>query len=133
MSQEDLDRLEAMMEEMKRRDPEDIAAHVDINYQFHNLIYSSTGNNVLYKLIEQTWAMAPRTKSIFLLFPERIPTAIKEHEKICQCLKNRDAEGAKRAFVEHKRKAFDLLIQYQGPSGTIDFRGSKVLSDKASK
>ena len=90
----------------------DEARLADLNYQFHYLIYSFCGNAVLYKLIQQLRAMAPRTKSIYSLVKHRIQSAIQEHEDIYWHLVEGDAEKAKQALIKHQQTSYDLLMDY---------------------
>lgn len=85
----------------------------ELNYQFHDLIYSSCQNPILYKLIQQVWAMAPRTRSIYSLIEGRALSSIQEHGNIYRHLVTGDAEGAKEALIKHKQKSYELLIQYR--------------------
>lgn len=89
----------------------------DFNYQFHDMIYASCGNPVLYNLIKQTWAMAPRTQAIFKLIRNRAETSAQEHEEILSALDLRDSESARAALIRHKEHSYDLLCRYGNPAG----------------
>ncbi|MEW6669014.1 MAG: GntR family transcriptional regulator [Thermodesulfobacteriota bacterium] len=103
--------LSNLIEEM-RKNAGNNALMVELNGKFHDLIYRSCGNQVLYGLIQQTWAMAARTRSIFFLINDRASASIKEHEEIYRHLEAHDPEKAQRALQEHKQRAYDLLCQY---------------------
>jgi DNA-binding GntR family transcriptional regulator len=85
----------------------------NLDFQFHDLIFASCGNNTLYSLILQIWPLSPRTNLIFSLFPNRIPISVREHEELYSRLEAKDSEGAKEAHLRHKQKAYDLLMQYK--------------------
>lgn len=111
---EALDELAALMESMGEATLQnDMTLLTQLNYQFHHLIYSSCGNGVLSRLIEQVWAIYPRTRSIFMIIPERAITALPEHEEIYQAIKDGDAERAKNALLRHKQLSYDLLVNYE--------------------
>jgi DNA-binding GntR family transcriptional regulator len=112
MPPEALEDLKRLVAEMKDNTSQETRL-ADLNYQFHNLIYSFCGNAILYKLIQQVRAMAPRTISIYSLMKDRIQSAIQEHDDIYSYLKERNAEGAKQALLAHQQKSYDLLIQYK--------------------
>ena len=91
----------------------DVDALTQQNYQFHYLIYSSCGNQTLFRLVEQVWAIYPRTKSIFKLIPERAPLVQPEHEEIYLAIKNGQAEQARQALLTHKQRSYELLSSNQ--------------------
>lgn len=103
--------LSNLIEDM-RRNAANNTLMVELNSKFHDLIYKSCGNQVLYGLINQVWAMSPRTRSIFFLINGRASVAIKEHKEIYRHLEAHDPEKAKLALLEHKQRAYDLLCQY---------------------
>jgi len=113
ISSETLEKLKGLLDEMKKKASKNMTHLAELNYQFHDLIYSSCENPILYRLIQQVWAMAPRTRSIFSLIKGRALSSIREHENIYRYLVARDAEGAKEALIKHKQKSYDLLFQYR--------------------
>lgn len=100
-----------LIAKMKGTDPENTALQAELNIQFHDLIFAASGNPLLHKLIVQVWAMAPRSKAIFSLVKGRVLSSNQEHEQIYLCIKNGDAEGARRSFIEHKQRSYDLLLR----------------------
>ncbi len=107
-----LAKLKKILEEMEKANEKDGIKVADLNHQFHNMIFASCGNAVLYKLIQQIWPIAPRAKFIFSIVPNMIPTSVKEHKVIYTLLEEKDAEGAKQAFLQHKQRCYDLLLKY---------------------
>ena len=95
-----------------RENISDVEKLSELNYRYHYLIYSFSGNNVLYKLIQQGRAMAPRTKSIYSLVENRIESAVTEHEEILRYLIEGDAEKAKEALLRHQETSYRLLMHY---------------------
>lgn len=114
ISSKALEELKRLLQEMREATQNsDMVLLTQLNYQFHHLIYSSCGNPVLIRLIEHVWAIYPRTRSIYIIFPERAKTAIFEHEEIFQALMARDPRWARRTLLEHKSKSYNLLVNYQ--------------------
>jgi len=112
ISSETLEKLKGLLDEMKKKASKNMTRLAELNYQFHDLIYSSCQNPILCKLIQQVWIMAPRTRSIYCLIKGRAQSSIQEHENIYCHLVGRDAKGAKEALIKHKQKSYDLLLQY---------------------
>jgi len=127
MSSRALRTLRSIHEEMKAN-IDDIPRLTELNYQFHDLIYASCGNPVLYNLIHQIWSSAPRTQTIFTLMKNRIGTTIEEHEAILLALETCLPEQARDALTHHKSGAYDLLIRYseslEATSGQKDQRNN---------
>lgn len=84
-----------------------------LNSRFHALLFSSCGNPVLVRQIEQVGAIYPRTRAIFAMFPERTVSALHEHEEILQYFEKKDSKGAKRAYQEHMARGYALLLKYR--------------------
>jgi len=111
-----LKKLKLLVDRMKQAVSEsDMTKIIRLNHQFHDLIYSSCGNQILYNLIQQVFAMAPRAASVYKLvkfIPSRAEPSISEHEEIYHCLAARDARKAQRVLYEHKQRTYDLLIKH---------------------
>jgi len=102
--------LEDIIEKMNSCDKTDGALYARLNTEFHDVIYSSCGNPVLYETIKHTASMAPRTKSIFSLVNDRIETSLKEHKLIYTYLKDGNADRAKETLLSHKQTSYELLL-----------------------
>lgn len=116
MSAEALRTLRSIHEEMKAH-ATDIPRVTELNHQFHNLIYASCGNSVLYDLIQQTWSKVPRTQTIFSLIKNRVDTTIRGHEAILQALEACLPKKARDTLIRHKQNAYTLLLRYGDPPG----------------
>lgn len=110
IKQEKLEMLRDAIAKMKACEPSDAPTLADLNYQFHDIIYGSCGNPVLYQIIRQVAALTPRTKSIFYLEKSRIGSSIREHEEIYRHLADGNADAARTALREHKRRSYDILL-----------------------
>jgi DNA-binding GntR family transcriptional regulator len=101
--------LEQLLEQMNQVCENDVIAFSKLNDQFHNKIYAASGNRVLFKMIQQAWAMSPRTRSIFSLVPGRAREAFQQHKEIYAFLKEKNPAGAREAMRTHKEEGFLLL------------------------
>jgi DNA-binding GntR family transcriptional regulator len=108
-----LEELEQILEQMSRVCDNDMISYSKLNDRFHNTIYAACGNKVLYKFIQQAWAMAPRTKSIFHLVKSGARKSLEEHKKIYALLKEKDSAGAREAMQRHKEHGFRLLSDFE--------------------
>ena len=113
ISEKSLQKLGQLIDEMRKKLVlNDIVSLSNLNYHFHDTIYASSGNPILYKLIQQTWNMSPRTQAVYTLIKGRVESAIKEHEEIYESLREGNAEKAKEVLFIHKQRSYDLLSGY---------------------
>ena len=114
MTDEKLEELGSLIKELEiATDAGEMDKLTKLNYQFHHLVYSSCGNPLLVKLVEQVWSIYPRTRSIFKIIPQRAAAVHPEHVQIYEAIKNRDPKGARDALLAHKQRSYDLLVNYQ--------------------
>ncbi len=113
ISPESLAKLKQWHEDMRTATQNGaLASFSDLNRHFHALLFSSCGNPVLIRQIEQVGAIYPRTRAIFLMFPQRTISATREHREILQCVERKDSEGARRAYLEHMSRGYALLLKH---------------------
>jgi DNA-binding GntR family transcriptional regulator len=122
MTPEILKRLKTLQNGMKRVCKDDMVELAQLNYEFHDTIYSSCNNPTLYKLIQQVWALSARTRSIFSLMPDRGCASVEEHQRIYESLEAGDSQGAQDAFRKHKEESYKLLAEYDSAA---DVDGSR--------
>jgi DNA-binding GntR family transcriptional regulator len=117
MSPQALAELKALHERMRpaaaRGDANTFSA---LNHAFHAAIFASCGNPILVRQIEQAGAIYPRTRAIFVMFPQRAASAQREHREIIRDLERRDAAGARAAYLDHMAHGYALLLQYHRAS-----------------
>lgn len=116
-----LRRLKSLQTRMRRICDSEFVKLAKLNYEFHETIYASCQNPTLYKLIQQVWAQAPRTRAIFSLIPQRGCASVEEHERIVSALEANDGERAKQAMLEHKARAYRLLAQTEEEKSVANF------------
>ncbi len=99
-----------MLADVQRGDTVSFSA---LNYRFHSLLFTLSGNPFLVRQIEQAAAVYPRTRAIFAMYPGRIVSASQEHEEIIRCLEQKDSTGTRKAYLEHMVTAYALLLKYR--------------------
>lgn len=113
MTSEGLAELEALHEKMRQAAASgDSATFSDLNQSFHAAIFASSGNPVLIRQIQQVGAIYPRTHAIFVMFPQRLAAAQREHEDVIRCLERKDSDGARRAYLHHMAEGYALLLRH---------------------
>lgn len=109
---ESLAELKALHEKMRLASTDgDSNSFSDLNYAFHAAIFAACGNPALVRQIEQAGAIYPRTRAIFVMFPQRLASALREHREIIRNLERRDREGTRRAYLHHMAEGYALLLR----------------------
>ncbi|MBN1666740.1 MAG: GntR family transcriptional regulator [Anaerolineales bacterium] len=99
--------------------PENLQTYRDLNRQFHQIIYYSSGRDYLIRTLDQMWSAFPTM--LFSNFSQtsnqpittRDQSDIHEHLAILAALEARDPERAEKAMFEHIQsasKAFQTII-----------------------
>ncbi|MDE0589081.1 GntR family transcriptional regulator [Halocynthiibacter sp. C4] len=109
-SQEDIDQLEAIQDEMEALNFSDKNKHADLDCQFHSTLYGNHYNRVAYKLWQQH-------RQILWAISTRVPVAIgrreaifQEHRKLIECIKRQDADATSQTLYQHVRDAGRHLV-----------------------
>ncbi|WP_417419282.1 GntR family transcriptional regulator [Hoeflea sp.] len=109
-SQDDIDRLEAIQDEIERLNFSDKGKHADLDCQFHTTLYGNHYNRVAYKLWQQH-------RQILWAISTRVPVAIgrreaifHEHRKLIDCIKRQDIDGTADTLYHHVRDAGRHLV-----------------------
>jgi len=83
-----------------------------INLEFHQTIYSVSGNEYLNKIIFELWSLSSRSRALFILAPDRARESAKEHVVILEALKKGDGAEAERLIFIHNGSALKALRRY---------------------
>jgi DNA-binding GntR family transcriptional regulator len=81
-----------------------------IDKEFHNVIYSYCGVDILIKTITDICNHCERGRAIFHLAPWWTEVSLKEHQAILDALEKRDAQAAEELLKHHKQRAIDLFV-----------------------
>lgn len=107
----DIERLRKLMAEMEQSD--EVARHLELNFQFHSLIVELSGNRKLAETYHrlrvpiQVAGIHYRSES----WKERIAQEQKEHRAIVRALEQKDAEAVSRAIREHIKRGGASLLE----------------------
>lgn len=104
ISDEDIAELEKIMDTWQERIDSDLE-HVDLDKQFHVVLYSSVNNRTLMKLFDVFWTAFDELR--FKTIIEGSPTiTIQQHLGVLEAIRSRDPELAAQRLIEH----FDYVI-----------------------
>lgn len=109
-SQEDIDELEAIQDEIEALNFSDRHLHAQLDKRFHTTLYSSHYNRVAYKLWQQH-------REILWAISTRVPVALgrreaifREHRKLIECIRQQDVEATAQTLYQHVRDAGQHLV-----------------------
>lgn len=95
-----------------------------LNKDFHLRIYRAAPYPLLFKLILDLWEKVQRTRSVFALVPERAIASVREHKKIAEALRSKDADLVERLVREQKENSMKTLVDYLGKNSELMMRKS---------
>ena len=115
-SEEDVHYFEANLGEMKtnRDRPEELIA---IDFKFHKKLALASGNPITPIIMEPVFMLLPKFISVNFKISGASDTSIEQHEKIIDCIKAKDSEGAYRAMAEHMKTAEKHVLMYYKSNG----------------
>lgn len=91
-------RFEAIV---RASDEPDISAMAEADEQFHVIIYKASGNDRLVQLINNLREQMYRYRFEYLKDTDNRDTLIREHDGLCESLRNRDKEVAGNYMRQH--------------------------------
>lgn len=105
--------LQSIIEKMKKSITEsNLKEYGELNKLFHCSIYESIPYPTLYRMIIELWDRWERTRSVFVLAPERLMESIGEHEKILELIKEKKYDEVESFIRDHKMHAATRLYNY---------------------
>ena len=112
-----LKKLETILSKMiKAVDSGNYVSLPNLNREFHHVIYASSENEYLIKVIFELWDMSLRARAIFSFMPERAREAVGEHANIVAALKKKDGRSAEKLVIQHMNshlKALQLFFELE--------------------
>lgn len=102
--------LERLLAELERT--EDPLTWLDLNREFHNALYAPSGLKRLCHLIDTLRRNTERYLRIYVGPLGRIPLAQREHRKILEAYRERDADTAVAALQEHLSNTLEGLLRF---------------------
>jgi len=113
ISIEEIYKLNIKVKEMaKCIEQKDYVNFGHLNRKFHQIIYNSTKNQVLYKLIFDLWDKTERVRSVFSLDPGLMNKSHSEHIKLIEAFKSKDKNLTVKIVEEQKERASSTLLKY---------------------
>lgn len=82
----------------------------ELDSDFHNIIYKSSGNRHLCKILSELHRNIRSYRKMSLSVPERLQTSVEEHKALLTAIKAHDEALAEKIAVEHIRAALDNLL-----------------------
>ena len=107
----DIERLRRLIAEMEQSD--EVARHLELNFQFHSLIVELSGNRKLAETYHrlrvpiQVAGIHYRSEN----WVDRVTQEQKEHRAIVRALEQKDAEAVSRAIREHIKRGGTSLLE----------------------
>ena len=95
----------------KRIENGDITNVVDIDTNFHAMLYKASRNRRLGQIINNLREQIQRFRQTSLAYPGRMRAALEEHKKIVEAISARDPETARRLAQEHIENAENGLME----------------------
>ncbi len=111
LSPEDKARLRQRLEAMeKATHAGDYPQLLELNRDFHFIIYEAGDNRLLVELIHSLWDRSSRYRHLYTFLPDRAPRALLEHKRIYDLCVAGDAVAAGRAVRNNVRQTVKGLI-----------------------
>jgi DNA-binding GntR family transcriptional regulator len=99
--------LIAIMEDSAKM--KDIPAYIETNLKFHSLIFRSSGNAWIVRILENLHCHTNRFILNTLYVPRRMEKSLHEHKAILDCLEKGDEKGVEKAIARHFRVSLNDL------------------------
>ncbi|MXX90464.1 MAG: GntR family transcriptional regulator [Boseongicola sp. SB0677_bin_26] len=111
--QDDIDRLEAILDDASARVLKSPIDELHSNRLFHFSLYRLGGSPTLFRVIESLWLQyGPFLNLIHHTIDPEIRGTDKDHRRILAAARDNDVAAAKAALVEDISRSFDILDAY---------------------
>ncbi len=112
LTDKEIERLEAINERLEQLAREgDVKTFFRVHGEFHELFSKAAGNEKLTELIGQLVMKFNRSRMTSLSLPGRMEISVKEHRKLIEAFKKRDAEAADNLVKKTAAYGAQVLIQ----------------------
>jgi len=102
ISDEDMARLREVYDLMEfYRHKEDAVKFMNLNTEFHQIIYNATGNRMLKHVLTSFQVYTKNTKLSIEYISSYYDDVLQEHKNIYEAIVNRDKDAAKKAAEVH--------------------------------
>lgn len=102
ITQDQLDTLEQLHAEMLTRyHAGEADAYFDVNSEIHDTILMTCGNPILQQMHTKMMARARRGRFMAIMDPDRLRSAVEEHEQLMVAFRSKNAEAARQIWRKH--------------------------------
>lgn len=111
-TEEELESLERhLVKTAELIEKKDFHAVVDVDTDFHSLLYETSRNARLAQIISNLREQIQRFRQTSLSYPGRMKEALEEHRKIVEAISDRNPELARQLAQEHIENAENCMMQ----------------------
>ena len=108
-----IERLEEVFQQLKAS-REDVNAHIAADFELHLTLADATGNPLFRMLTFSLMEILQRNRAfVFLAAPDSWSRSLREHGQLCECVQRGDANGARRAMLQHLQRSERDSIRYR--------------------
>lgn len=75
--------------------------YFDLNSEIHDTILATCGNSILQQMHTKMMARARRGRFMAIMDPDRVETAVKEHEQLMVAFRSKNADAARQIWRKH--------------------------------
>jgi DNA-binding GntR family transcriptional regulator len=113
MTSEDLDSLRDLLKQMETEE-KDLAAWLELNRQFHVMLYKPSRREFLLQLIDSLRAQCDRYLRLNATMSSLINVSRKEHQGLLEACVDQNIERAEKIIAAHISRSTAELIEYLG-------------------
>lgn len=128
-SEEDIQALQALIEETSASAPEDQERLLEIDVELHNRMVRMTGNPFLIRIMESIGRLARSSRDFTNSIPRMREAAHADHERIVAALRARNPQAARKAMAEHIGHVARTLAEEAGEPAAAERRERTDLRD----
>ncbi|MHB8910783.1 MAG: GntR family transcriptional regulator [Syntrophales bacterium] len=105
-----LERLRTLCRDMQKLcEKKDVEGYMRKNLEFHSIIFRSSENSWIIKILENLHAHTNRFILKALYIPRRIEKSVQEHVEIIRCIEEGDERGVEKAIAVHFSRSLSDL------------------------
>jgi DNA-binding GntR family transcriptional regulator len=106
----DFMRIKEFLDETSSVEPT-LETSLKLNKDFHFMLYTLSGNDVLIKIIENLWEQSQRYRIVYFTTLRKVPRISTEHYQIIDLLLENKIDEADDLLVKHTQRSLNELIQ----------------------
>jgi DNA-binding GntR family transcriptional regulator len=112
ITEEELEQLERLLVEIGEAiENGDLQKIIDIDSQFHDVLYRASRNDRLVGIINNLREQFTRFRTISIQYPGRLKSTLVEHGRLIEAIAQRNVELAQQMAREHMENSEQTLLQ----------------------